>query len=340
MLENSGRGKEKKQDTKLVSIIVPVYNTAKYLERCITSILSQTYKEFELLLIDDGSTDNSLDICERFAKLDNRISVFNLINSGVSYARNLGIEKANGSYIMFIDSDDFICEFMIADMVYEFEENIGIILCGYNLCASDTMCVSSKILSSEKKIIYELDDMIPILEKCWSPWGKLYRREIIDNIRFNENVSMAEDLKFNVDILINNDLFGVKILDSALYNYRINSFGIMKAPYSKRVLDALLTEERVYKDLLRVGCSEDSLCKIFFNGVMTFYDRFSLLERKERKIKISDYNKTRVIISNYRNYLLKKNGKSKKEILIIRLIVYFPYFYFALKVLYSKVQKF
>ena len=92
----------------MISIIIPVYNAASYLDKCIESILHQKYKDFELLLINDGSTDNSGDICDAFALKDNRISVFHQQNQGVSAARNLGIEQAKGEWLQFIDSDDWI----------------------------------------------------------------------------------------------------------------------------------------------------------------------------------------------------------------------------------------
>ena len=93
-----------------VSIIVPVYNVEKYLHRCVDSILLQTFTDFELLLIDDGSTDKSVDICDKYALKDSRIRVFHKKNGGVSSARNLGIKKSNGVYILFVDSDDYLAK--------------------------------------------------------------------------------------------------------------------------------------------------------------------------------------------------------------------------------------
>ena len=92
----------------LISVIIPVYNTEKYLSECVNSVLAQTYNKFELILIDDGSKDNSGDICDWYAAQDNRIRVIHQTNSGVSNARNKGINEANGIYIAFIDSDDIV----------------------------------------------------------------------------------------------------------------------------------------------------------------------------------------------------------------------------------------
>ena len=93
---------------KKISIIIPVYNTAKYLKRCLDSVLAQSYKDFEMVIINDGSTDNSLSICESYAQKDERIEILNLQHNGVSNARNNGISKAKGEFICFVDSDDKI----------------------------------------------------------------------------------------------------------------------------------------------------------------------------------------------------------------------------------------
>ena len=100
-----------------VSVIIPVYNVEKYLKDCINSILNQTYSNWEMILVDDGSVDNSGDICDKFSKNDSRIHVIHQTNKGVSFARNKGIEKANGEYLIFIDSDDWIENNMFEEMI-------------------------------------------------------------------------------------------------------------------------------------------------------------------------------------------------------------------------------
>ncbi len=115
---------------KLISVIVPVYNTEKYIEKCVMSILNQTYKNLEIILIDDGSTDNSPQICDSLAEKDNRITVIHQPNGGVSSARNIGLDNTHGDYITFVNSDDYIAPNMIEFL----SENIGdtnIAMCGY-----------------------------------------------------------------------------------------------------------------------------------------------------------------------------------------------------------------
>lgn len=116
---------------KMISVIIPIYNMEKYLDRCINSITEQSYKNIEILLINDGSTDNSLKICKKFQKEDERIKFFSMNHQGVSIARNLGIEKAKGKYIMFIDSDDWIEKDTIKTL-YENIKNNDMSICSYH----------------------------------------------------------------------------------------------------------------------------------------------------------------------------------------------------------------
>ena len=118
-------------NSDLISIVVPIYNMEKYLDKCVNSIISQTYKNIEIILVDDGSTDLSYDICEKYKKLDNRIKVYHKTNGGLSDAKNFGIKHASGKYIGFVDSDDWI-EPMMYEILYKNikEKNADIAICG------------------------------------------------------------------------------------------------------------------------------------------------------------------------------------------------------------------
>lgn len=181
----------------LISIIVPVYNTEKYLNKCIGSLINQTYENIEILLINDGSTDNSKQICEEYAKNKSNVYLYTKQNGGLSDARNFGIKKANGSYIMFIDSDDFIAENMVqalyndlkynnADIssvgMFKFYDNDKVFPSEYN--ASDTIT-----LDREKAIISILDNTIIHNYAC----NKLYDIKLFENIKFPTGYAM-EDL--------------------------------------------------------------------------------------------------------------------------------------------------
>ena len=177
----------------MISIIIPVYNTERFIEDCIKSILLQTYSFFELILVDDGSTDNSLHICKRYEKVDKRIKVFSKQNNGVSSTRNFGLARASGDWIMFVDSDDTINPDTLQSLVEKVVCNDMIVCCGAKYDNGDDYFVF-KNLSIED---VDPDDLGHVL-LYGPPWGKLYNRDIIEsnNLRFDESISKSEDTLF------------------------------------------------------------------------------------------------------------------------------------------------
>ncbi len=179
-------GKEPKMSNPLISVIVPVYNVEKYIERCIESILGQTFTDFELIIVNDGSTDKSGEICDRYSNNDPRIRIIHKENGGLSDARNAGIEAANGEYIGFIDSDDYIDTDMY-ELLYQniCRENADISTCGIYDCYPDKT-VTQEVNSSD----FTVDGSEAVrlaLESQFMPlfaWNKLYKRSLFDSIRF------------------------------------------------------------------------------------------------------------------------------------------------------------
>ena len=184
-----------------VSIIVPVYNVCSYLARCIDAILSQALQEFELILVDDGSTDGSSDICDHYAALDSRIKVIHQENQGVSVARNVGIEHAKASYILFVDSDDYP-ESTWASSLYN-----------KILAQPDALVMTNVWTGNEdahRKLTIHEDfpdyDHIP-LNECERiivfayVWNKIYRKDFLEHVRFDENISYEEDYIFNLEYM-------------------------------------------------------------------------------------------------------------------------------------------
>lgn len=178
---------------KMISIIIPVYNTERFIEDCIKSILLQTYSFFELILVDDGSTDNSLHICKRYEKVDKRIKVFSKQNNGVSSTRNFGLARASGDWIMFVDSDDTINPDTLQSLVEKVVCNEMIVCCGAKYDNGEDYFVF-KNLSIED---VDSDDLGHVL-LYGPPWGKLYNRAVIEsnNLRFDESISKSEDTLF------------------------------------------------------------------------------------------------------------------------------------------------
>ena len=168
----------------LISAIVPVYNVEKYLYRCVDSILKQTYENFELILIDDGSPDNCSQMCDELSEKDSRIKVIHQENQGLSAARNSGIKIAKGNYLTFIDSDDWISNTMFEDLINLIKEkNADISIC--NFIVTDGNAIYKKNTKAEEKL-YSKDEFMKIILRVNSnrcihyAWGKLYKKYVIE----------------------------------------------------------------------------------------------------------------------------------------------------------------
>ena len=142
----------------IVSIIVPVYNGEKYISRCLDSLINQTYSNLEIVLVNDGSIDKSKEILNEYAKTDNRIKIYDQINQGASVARNIGLEKANGKYIMFVDADDYIDSHMVEEMIKNIKHENTIVFC-------DNTEIWSKNIDERKLFNEQLEKELKVLQK-------------------------------------------------------------------------------------------------------------------------------------------------------------------------------
>lgn len=170
-----------------ISIIVPVYNVEKYLHRCIDSIIVQTYTDFEILLIDDGSTDESGNICDEYGKMDGRVRVFHQDNGGVSKARNVGLDNAKGEWVTFCDSDDWLeCDYL---------ENFSF---NYDLSVQSYFYGKQKITWPNKVVRSNPGEDYLLNKYVFGPYCKLYKLDVIhkNNIRFDEQIAYGEDVLF------------------------------------------------------------------------------------------------------------------------------------------------
>lgn len=218
-----------------ISVIVPVYKVEAYLEECIASIVSQTHRNLEIILVDDGSPDNCGAICDYWAEKDSRIQVIHKENGGLSDARNAGIAAARGDYIAFVDSDDWIlpdmCEKLLTALI---RENADISACNIRTCyptrQSTYGCKAYTVGNSEKilSMLYQ-DTMYPV-----SAWNKLYRRSLWADIRFPKG-KICEDA-FTTYLLVDKAGTIVQIPD-ALYCYRIRENSIMTSTFSAKRMD-------------------------------------------------------------------------------------------------------
>lgn len=218
-------------DEITVSIIVPIYKAENFIRECIDSILSQTFKNFELILIDDNSPDQCPQICDKYATLDSRIKVIHQKNKGVSAARNAGLEIARGRYIMFCDSDDKVhpkwCQEMISTIL-EFPDSC--VVCDIFKLTQDNKLISPKLKGKKRSITYYDMYMFGL-----SPfiWNKIYDSNIIQSyaLKFNEKCAFGEDAQFNMKYCLacNGKIIYVP---TRLYYYRDNPQSLMHKSYS------------------------------------------------------------------------------------------------------------
>lgn len=201
---------------KKLSVIVPIYNVEKYLKRCIDSIVNQTYKNLEIILVDDGSKDKSGNICDEYSNIDKRIKVVHLENGGVSRARNVGINLSTGEYLGFVDSDDYISSEMYENMIHILENhNLDIVSCNAYMVKNNRV-IGEKGTSKLK--IYGKNEILPLVLQDYNNtvWDKVYKREVFDGVKFPEGRVFEDN---GTAHLIFNNVKKVGILDEKYYYY-------------------------------------------------------------------------------------------------------------------------
>ena len=231
----------------LVSIIVPIYNADKHLDRCLKSIINQTYTNLEIILINDGSTDTSLNLCKEYAEKDDRVVLIDKINEGVSIARNMGIQKSSGDYIAFLDADDWIARNYIEHLMKPFDkENIDISVCEYQICKEYTTQSSELDYSDQYRNAHEF-----LLESQQTgnfavivPWGKIFKRKTITGVYF------PPKLHFEDEATIYKFFYAANQIAKSNYKayYYFQSYeGLTASVYPKHPEDAVQVFETQYE---------------------------------------------------------------------------------------------
>ncbi len=242
---------------ELVSIIMPVYNTpSPLLEKAVKSVLSQSCGEFELLVMDDGSCDETAAVCDRLCALDSRIRVRHSANGGVATARNLGLDEAQGSYITFIDSDDFVSPFYLEGLLEAAHKTgSGYVKGGAERVYREDSVLTGDAVRKEVSVVTQsaaIDDIcflrrpFPFTEVT-SVWGNLYSAEAVGDTRFCTDVRIGEDFIFNIGII--RRLKDIAYLSSPLYAYYLNDRGAMCGGYSKDKVSSVAGFERYLSSL-------------------------------------------------------------------------------------------
>jgi glycosyltransferase involved in cell wall biosynthesis len=255
-----------------ITIIIPVFNDEKNISRCINSVLSQTYTDFECLIIDDGSTDKTSSICDDYSKKDKRIKVFHKENEGISKTRQYGIDHANGEYVYFIDSDDWI-ESSFASCIIDIINNNkhDLIFFDYikNYTNNKNIYKSQNPFSLDNNIIIKL-----ILEKriLSCTWNFLYKKEFIINnkVFFNKNINYGEDTLFILELMLNNP--NIFYINKAYYHHFINESSYTRTNLKQKYKDRILFYNCL-SDLFHRYRKENMLKNNFF----PMNDKFEIL---------------------------------------------------------------
>lgn len=232
---------------KTVSVVIPVFNSELYLNECIKSVVNQSYDCLEILLVDDGSTDSSAQICDNWAQIDNRIKVLHVKNEGVSHARNLGVEVATGEFITFIDSDDIVDFDYIRDLISIIDCcNVDLAICGFKKSNKN----KKRNIGNKVKILKQDEAIKAVLKGC--PFGghvcgKLFKRDIIKKIKFNCSVSICEDLLFVLNYVSLCQKVGY--IRKKLYVYIMRSDSACHSQINESKLSALVVSNLI-KELL------------------------------------------------------------------------------------------
>lgn len=226
----------------LVSIIVPIYNAEKYLDSCIQSVLRQTYTNWELILIDDGSTDKSGRVAEEYGFADERITVFHQKNLGVSLARNQGIDEATGNYVVFLDADDELIEDCLAKTVNIAEETNADVVAGRS-CENQELFQDRIIWTGAEALENSLKDHLFTYSAC----AKLIRREFIGKTRFTPDIRINEDSYFVFQLLCKQNVF--VLTNDVIYFYRANSESSSRTVFSEKYFDILKVSDLKYKKI-------------------------------------------------------------------------------------------
>lgn len=235
---------------ELISVIIPVYNVEKYIDRCVESVINQTYKNLEIILVDDGSLDKSLDLCFKWRKTDKRIKVLSKENGGAATARNAGMSSARGDYIMFVDSDDYVSEIICESLYGKLkQQQADIAICRMEKIEGNRRYPTRLWNYSEDMIVMDEQTALReyFMEKIdCGPCHKLFARNVINQIHFPEGV-INEDFVFVYRALANAKK--IVFFDDILYYYCFRHNSVTSSDFSKKQFDRYYNCVGVYKEV-------------------------------------------------------------------------------------------
>lgn len=307
-------------ESQKISVIIPVYNTEKYLPRCLDSVLNNDYKNLEIICVNDGSPDNSIIILKEYQKKDDRIIILDVSNGGLSQARNLGLDIATGKYICFIDSDDWIHK-QFFDVLLFFIKKTGADIAVCEFIRTEDIPFD-KDIDKTGIIIHMFDNGYGFdnhTVKSHS-WGRLISKSVIGDIRFQVGIQTAEDTLFNLDVYANKQNVKTVLIKSPLYYYYTRSGSII---HTDTGLD-FMKFSFIFLDRSEKSGDKRSV-EIFLNEAFknTLSVRYSVMFEKDKTIKAE----AKQLIKRCLKTESQKKPFSFKKSIMYRLFAYFPFTY-------------
>lgn len=313
----------------LISIIIPVFNMEDKLNKCIQSVINQTYDNLEIILVNDGSKDNSLKICENYKNIDNRIKLISINNNGVSNARNIGIKNATGKYIGFVDSDDYIDNDMFETLYNNIKDNnADLSIIGYQIETIDNKVIKNTNLDKYENIEIMTQSQVyeKILDKNYFQgycWNKLFKSDLLKDIFFDANIYICEDLLFVCEYLKKCKTIVYNRKNSYHYVYYQNSsWNMSYLPKWATIIDSYERIINIYKNLDK---------KLETLILYTYFKVNCSLKYRIKKSKDKDYdllNKVENNIKENYKFIMKSNLQFKKKIEIILFYFFTPFIEF------------
>lgn len=308
----------------LLSVVIPVYNAANYLEECLFSIIDQKYKNIEIICVDDGSTDNSITILEKWKKKDNRINVIHQENNGPSSARNKGLEYAHGDYITFVDADDFVKNEIYLSSISEIQKNN---LDVYSFAIESYPGGSVRRSSFPTGIIIDYKQLFASNNRIQSENALcfsvrfVFRSSIIkeNKIRFYEDIHFGEDMLFNTDVICHSRR--IMVTNDSFYYYRKNNTSAMSLPYKQKLKDSLVKAydkkiEQIEKyDIDKQGFYRNDISEYYIKVFLPLLisNEYHKPNYKINKTAIKDILSLKMIKNSFKNIGLRNIYSSKNE---------------------------
>lgn len=297
----------------LISIIIPIYNAENYLRKCFNSLINQTYSQIEVIMINDGSTDESLKICEEYVAKDKRFKLINIKNHGQGYARNIGITNAKGEYIGFIDADDFV-ELDMYEILYKIakKNNADFVGCDHSNYSNGK--IEYKRAFEKKGVLthFNRDEAIEDFAKgkgiAWGVWDKIFKKSSIQNIRFPNKKIHAEDTIFILDFLkVNTNFYNIKLGKYIHNDDNVNSTTKQKWTQSNLGLNIFLSDLYEVCKTNNLNCAEEVEARYYENTLSSYLRcvRYNYVDDAKQLFSILKINKKNIIRSRKLSKLIK-----------------------------------